>query len=108
MARVPSVAAVAARLDEATVTTVNVPHDCVDGFLAAYWRRPAAYLEPSVRASISMFARLPADAVAAGLERLDGDLASGAWRDRHADLLERDELDAGYRLIVGGRPPAER
>jgi hypothetical protein len=28
------------------------------------------------------------------------DLDSGAWHARHADLLERDELDTGYRLIV--------
>jgi hypothetical protein len=30
------------------VDTVPVPHDCADGFGAAYWRRPQAYLDPQV------------------------------------------------------------
>jgi hypothetical protein len=28
------------------------------------------------------------------------DLSSGAWRRRHGALLDRDELDLGYRLVV--------
>jgi hypothetical protein len=28
------------------------------------------------------------------------DLASGAWHRRYAELLVRDELDLGYRLVV--------
>ncbi|WP_255375554.1 hypothetical protein [Saccharomonospora sp. CUA-673] len=28
------------------------------------------------------------------------DLESGAWRNRHADLLEQAELDVSFRLIV--------
>ena len=35
------------------VETVLVPHDCSDGFGPAYWRRPAAYLDPDVRSCIS-------------------------------------------------------
>ena len=50
---------VAAELGGATVTAIPVPHDCVDGFLAAYWRRPDAYLDRSVRDAISMFAAHP-------------------------------------------------
>ena len=30
------------------------------------------------------------------------DLESGAWERRHADLLELEELDRGYRLLVHG------
>ena len=37
-----------------------------------------------------------------GLACLAADLDSGAWHDRHADLLEADELDVGYRLVVAG------
>lgn len=97
-----SVADVADVLGGATVTPIDVPHDCVDGFFAAYWRRPDAYLERSVRDAISMFARLPDEDVQPGLRRLEHDLGSGSWRDRHADLLELDELDAGYRLVTAG------
>jgi hypothetical protein len=39
-------------LPDATVTPLPIPHDCWDGFAAAYWRRPAAYLDPAVRAGI--------------------------------------------------------
>jgi hypothetical protein len=35
-----------------------IPHDCADGFYGAFWRRPAAYLDPSIRAGISVFAAL--------------------------------------------------
>ena len=35
-----------------TRSPVLVPHDCVDGFLGAFWRRPEAYLDPAVRAGV--------------------------------------------------------
>ncbi|MEU1199209.1 methyltransferase domain-containing protein [Streptomyces sp. NPDC005813] len=79
---------------------VLVPHDCTDGFGAAYWRRPHAYLEPQVRAGISMFAQAGEDVLAPGLARLDEDLATGRWHSRHADLLTLDSIDVGYRLLV--------
>jgi SAM-dependent methyltransferase len=79
------------------VAAVPVPRDCVDGFLGAYWARPAAYLDPAVRAGISSFA-LPGSAV--GLAQLRRDLASGAWNARYGHLLEHDALDLGYRLVV--------
>jgi hypothetical protein len=33
---------------------------------------------------------------------LEADLASGAWHERHADLMERESIDMGYRLLVAG------
>ena len=79
------------------VEALAIPADCVDGFLGAYWRRPAAYLDPRVRAAISIFSKL--DATAA-LARLESDLAGGTWKARYSELLARSELDVGYRLIV--------
>jgi len=35
-----------------------------------------------------------------GLEKLKRDLESGAWERRYADLLQLDEYEAGYRLVV--------
>jgi SAM-dependent methyltransferase len=78
---------------------VMVPADCVDGFMGAFWARPDAYLDPLVRAGISGFARLTAAKEADGVTRLRQDLASGGWQSRHAHLLERNELDVGYRLV---------
>jgi SAM-dependent methyltransferase len=88
------------RLGGGRVEAVPIPHDCLDGFYHAYWQRPEAYLDPRVRAGISAFALMDPACVEEGLARLEADLESGAWQRRHAGLLELDELDAGYRLIV--------
>jgi SAM-dependent methyltransferase len=88
------------RLGGAHVEAVPIPHDCLDGFYFAYWRRPAAYLDPVVRAGISSFALMDQTCVEAGLALLARDLESGEWARRNADLLELDELDCGYRLVV--------
>jgi SAM-dependent methyltransferase len=84
------------------VEPVPVPADCVDGFFLAWWRRPDALLDERVRAGVSVFARLDPDEVAAGVARLRADLASGAWARRNAELLDREELDLGLRLLVSG------
>ncbi|MET8638747.1 methyltransferase domain-containing protein [Streptomyces sp. NPDC004074] len=87
-------------LGGASIETVPIPHDCTDGFLAAYWRRPEAYLDPEVRAGISLFAQTGDEVLQPGLARLSDDLTSGRWHQHHADLLDREALDAGYRLLV--------
>ncbi|SDE64611.1 Methyltransferase domain-containing protein [Blastococcus fimeti] len=83
----------------AEIRSVPVPHDCVDGFAAAFWRRPEAYLDPDVRAGMSVFATTPPDALREGLERLEADVRSGAWHRAHEDLLHRDALDVGYCTV---------
>lgn len=87
-------------LPGAEVRPVPVPHDCADGFAAAYWRRPEAYLDPAVRAGISIFAKTGDEALRGGLSRLADDLRTGRWHDNHADLLHLDSLDVGYRLVT--------
>jgi SAM-dependent methyltransferase len=87
-------------LGDARVDRVLIPHDCTDGFTAAYWRRPEAYLDPTVRAGMSMFARLADADLQAGLARLAQDVQSGAWHHRYADLLDRDECDLGYCIVT--------
>jgi SAM-dependent methyltransferase len=86
--------------DDVRIEPVPIPHDCEDGFLAAYWRRPHAYLDKRIRAGISTF-RLPgAERLLDGLQKLAEDLQSGYWEQRYADILELEELDLGYRLLV--------
>lgn len=80
------------------VHRLPIPHDCTDGFLGAYWRRPHAYLDPGVRSAISTFAKIPI--VDAGFTRLRADLANGTWERRHGHLLHQTELDLGYRLVI--------
>lgn len=80
------------------IRPVPIPHDCTDGFLCAYWRRPAAYLDPRVRAAMSSFWAL--GDVSAPLRRLEMDLESAEWGRSYGGLLDLDELDCGYRLVV--------
>ena len=82
------------------VITLLVPRDMEDGVLGAYWCRPEAYLDPAVRANCSGLALADPAVIARGVAGLERDLASGAWHGRHADLLDRDSVDLGYRLLV--------
>ena len=101
-AELPALETVLAQWPGARVLAVLVPWDCTDGFLAAYWRRPEAYLRPEVRAAISSFARLDDAVLVAALDRLRVDLDAGSWDARNAELLGLEGLDAGYRLVVHG------
>jgi hypothetical protein len=85
------------------VIAVPIPRACRDGFAAAYWARPAAYLDPVCRANISGFHFIPQAELRAGLRRLQADLDSGTWHRKHA-LAGRDSLDCGYRLVVAELP----
>jgi SAM-dependent methyltransferase len=87
-------------LDQPVIEPVPVPHDCADGFGAAFWRRPEAYLDPTVQAGMSLFAKTDQALLQPGLARLAADLASGRWHDEHAELLDLGELDVGYRLVT--------
>jgi SAM-dependent methyltransferase len=94
----PSLSELQRHLGRIAVFDVPTPHDCTDGFLGAYWRRPKAYLSANVRAAISTFSKL--HDVEHGLAALRRDLASGDWHSRYGQLLHRATLDLGYRLVV--------
>jgi SAM-dependent methyltransferase len=88
-------------LGQCRVEVVPVPHDCQDGFLGAYWRRPWAYLDPKVRRGMSSFTiEGHDDEIFRGMQRLREDLDSGDWRARWGSLMELDSLDLGYRLAI--------
>lgn len=102
-ARLVEIDRLAALLGGARIETVPIPHDCTDGFAAAYWRRPQAYLDPAVRSGISLFTAIDDECLQPTLDRLAGDLRSGRWHERHADLVDQNDLDAGYRILVADR-----
>ena len=95
-----TMAELAGHIGAQRIEPVPIPHDCRDGFFAAYWRRPQAYLDPRVRDGISVFRLLPPEEVDEAIERLRADLDSGAWARRNADILEREAIDLGYRLVI--------
>lgn len=98
--RTLTVSEITRELETHDVRNVLIPHDCRDGFQGAYWRRPEEYLKPDVRASISTFAQLPASTVESAMKRLEQDLQTGVWNRQNGDLLTKEVLDLGYRLVV--------
>lgn len=85
------------------IIPVPVPHDCLDGFQGAFWRRPAAYLDPKVRERISGFAQASRDSYDKGLASLATDLSDGTWHSKHSALMESEAMDLGYRLVIADR-----
>jgi SAM-dependent methyltransferase len=96
----PPLAELADALGGARIVPVPVPADCTDGFFAAYWARPEAYLDPTVQAGISCFTLFSEAWFRAGIGRLEADLASSSWDARHGSLRGAAEYDCGYRLVV--------
>ena len=96
--QMPPLSAYRRWLGDVSICEVPVPHDCIDGFLYAYWRRPEAYLDARMRSGSSSFWAL--EDTADGLARLKSDLESGRWHQTYDELLEKEEYDAGYRLVV--------
>ena len=96
--RLPPIERLLTFLGDGQVITVPIPHDCADGFLGAYWRRPEAYLDAEIRSGISSFATCQD---LSPLRRLEDHLITGEWQRRYGELLEEEELDIGYRLVVG-------
>ncbi|HEY7457010.1 MAG TPA: methyltransferase domain-containing protein [Solirubrobacterales bacterium] len=89
-------------LGEVELRPVPIPHDCIDGFYQAFWRRPGAYLDPRVRDGTSVFRMLSEARVDSAIRQLSRDLSDGTWKARYGDLLRQPELDVGLRLVVAG------
>jgi SAM-dependent methyltransferase len=79
---------------------VLIPWDCADGFFEAYWRRPEAYLDESVRRGVSVWARVGPDAEQRAVRSLSDDLASGRWAERNQALVDLDAAELGLRLLI--------
>jgi SAM-dependent methyltransferase len=97
-AQMPPMSAYERWLGTVRISPLLVPHDCMDGFLYAYWRRPSAYLDARIRSGSSSFWAI-GDAEA-GLRKLARDLETGEWHHRYSGLLALEDYDAGYRLVI--------
>ena len=85
---------------DARMEPVLVPWDCADGFFEAYWRRPEAYLDESVRRGMSVWSGVGPDIEARAVRNLGVDLESGRWAERNRDLLDLEAAELGLRLLV--------
>jgi ubiquinone/menaquinone biosynthesis C-methylase UbiE len=81
------------------VTSFPLPADLSDLNMHAGWNRPEIYLNPAIRAGMSGLALTGASEVAEGLDRLQNDLDSGKWDERHGQLRTRDSLDLGFVFV---------
>ncbi len=99
--RFPSVEEVGAALSgRVRIERIPTPADCTDGFFEAYWNRPEALLDDSVRASQSMWAILPPGVEDRIVSRLRAALESGEWEAQHGRLRERTAYDGALRLVI--------
>ncbi len=95
----PSTTRLQELLPRATIAVIPVPRHCTDGFMAAFWGRPEAYLDPGVRTATSPWHQLAPETATRALDQLRSDLASGQWDRRYGHLRHYPELDVGLRLI---------
>ncbi len=102
-ARYPDVAAIAEALGpDSQMVEVPIPLDCVDGFTEAFYGRPEAFLDPSVRRSQSAWTFLEPGVEQRVVASLADDLASGWWDERFGHLRTQPQFVGAVRLITGG------
>jgi SAM-dependent methyltransferase len=103
--RFPAIDHVAAVLGGHTrVERIPTPGDCVDGFFEAFWRRPEALLDPSVRGAQSMWAMLEPGVEQRIVSRLSAALESGAWDAEHGHLRQQESYQGALRLVISEAP----
>lgn len=100
-ARFPAIARIRALLGgTSTVQEVPIPIDCVDGFIEACYARPERLLDASVRQAQSAWAFVADAVVAAGLDRLADELASGEWDRQYGHWRSRPEFRGSLRIVT--------
>ncbi len=82
------------------IERMPTPADCTDGFFEAFWNRPEALLDPTVRASQSIWELLEPGIEERIIERLGADLASGRWDAEHGALREMPSYEGSLRLVI--------
>lgn len=85
---------------DVSVEAIPTPADCADGFFEAYWNRPEALLDPSVRASQSMWPLVGPEVEQRIVEGLREALHSGRWDAEFGHLREQKSFDGCLRLVI--------
>ena len=83
-----------------TVEPVPIPLDCTDGFVEAFYGRPEALLDPTVREAQSTWQFVNQAATQQGLEALATDLRSGAWDARRGHLRHQPTYTGPLVLLI--------
>jgi hypothetical protein len=92
---------VAGELGGATrIETIPTPADCTDGFFEAFWNRPEAILDPTVRSSQSIWQLVEPEVEERIVARLAADLESGRWDEEHGTLRDQQSYEGSLRLVI--------
>jgi SAM-dependent methyltransferase len=83
------------------VLQLPIPLDCVDGFQEAYYGRPEAFLNKTVRQSQSAWGFLPDGLEEKLVKALADDLATGQWDRQYGHYRTQPEFTCALRLVVG-------
>jgi SAM-dependent methyltransferase len=91
-------------IEMTTNVKVNVapcwlPHDLLDAFAGVGWARPELYLDGNIRSGISSFTKLSQAEIDNGVLQLRHDIKTGVWDQKHGDLRQQQQYDAGYRFV---------
>jgi ubiquinone/menaquinone biosynthesis C-methylase UbiE len=82
------------------VESLPTPADCADGFFEAYWNRPEVLLDPTVRASQSIWQLVEPEVEKRIIARLAADLRSGRWDAEHGALRDQHSYEGALRLVI--------
>jgi SAM-dependent methyltransferase len=82
------------------ISPLHIPHDFVDLFCGAAWSRPQACFYPTFRSCWSSLTSVSRRSVEDALRRLANDLETGEFGGRYPDLLRKQEMDLGVRVLT--------
>jgi SAM-dependent methyltransferase len=82
------------------LVAIPVSLDCTDKFQVALYGRPEEFLNPEVRSAQSAWKFLPTGAEERFAQRLQTDLASGAWDYKYGHLRKQRTINCQLRLLV--------
>jgi len=101
MAVFPALENIASTLGGNTrIERIPIPGDCTDGFVESWWKRPEVMLDPVVRASQSIWKRLPHGVEERMIARLCADLKSGEWERNYGYLRAQNSYDGSLALVI--------
>jgi ubiquinone/menaquinone biosynthesis C-methylase UbiE len=77
-----------------------LPHNLMDQFFFAGWRKPEIYLNSEFQKGTSPLAKENNKEVIECLERLSFDLKNGNWNEKYNHILGLDEYNCGHFFLV--------
>ena len=99
--RMPALATVADTLGgRVAIEELPIPTGCVDGFAEAFFGRPEALLDPTVRQSQSAWRFVDPEVESRSVGRLHRALADGSWDEKYGSLRSVPQYRGSLRLVV--------